>query len=165
MSGQPDAATADHRAIEPVNVRDAAAADVAFLVECNVAMALETEHKTLDRELLAFGIRGVFERPARGFYLIAERAGEALGCLMVTTEWSDWRNGTWWWLQSVYVMPEARRSGVFRALHHAVGARAAQARDVVGLRLYVERDNLAAQATYVGLGMAESGYRMFEKRR
>lgn len=144
-------------------VRDATVADVAFLVESNAAMALETERKTLDRAVLECGVRAVFEQHARGFYLIAERDAQALGCLLVTYEWSDWRNGDWWWLQSVYVIPEARRLGVFRALHAAVAQRARAAGGVAGIRLYVERDNLRAQRTYADLGMHETAYRLFEQ--
>jgi len=146
-------------------VRDAKAADLAFLVDANAAMALETEAKALDRATLERGIAAVFEQPQRGFYLVAERDGAAVGCLLVTFEWSDWRNGDWWWIQSVYVVPAARRSGVFRALHAGVAARAARASGVVGLRLYVERDNTRAQATYRSLGMLEAPYRMFEQSR
>jgi GNAT superfamily N-acetyltransferase len=146
-------------------VRDASIADTRFLIDSNAAMALETEHRQLDREVLARGVSAVFERPERGFYLIAERAGEAVGCLLVTHEWSDWRDGDWWWLQSVYVVPAARRDGVFRALYAEVERRALAAPQVVGLRLYVEQDNARAQATYAALGMWASGYRLFERGR
>jgi GNAT superfamily N-acetyltransferase len=148
-----------------VTIRDAQRGDIAFLVDCNAAMAMETEHRRLDRDVLARGVAAVFEWPERGFYLIAERAGDAVGCLLVTHEWSDWRNGDWWWLQSVYVMPTARRGGVFRALYAEVERRAASAAHVVGLRLYVEQDNARAQATYAALGMQESAYRLFERER
>lgn len=147
---------------DSLQVRDAVAADLLFLADCNAAMALETEHKALDRRLLERGIAAVFERPQRGFYLVAERAGEPLGCLLVTYEWSDWRNGDWWWLQSVYVAPQARRGGIFRALHDEVWQRLRRHPDAVGLRLYVERDNHHAQATYASLGMRETAYRLFE---
>ena len=143
-------------------IRDARPADAAFLVDCNAAMATETEGKRLPRDVLARGIAGVFEQPGRGFYLIAWLAGEPVGCLLVTTEWSDWRNGDWWWLQSVYVVPGARRRGVFRALHAEVERRARAAGGVVGLRLYVEADNHAAQATYRAFGMGEAPYRLME---
>lgn len=146
----------------PFTIRDATPADAPFLVDANAAMALETEHKTLDRNVLERGVAAVFERPARGFYLIAEHAGERLGGLLVTYEWSDWRNGDWWWIQSVYVLPSARRGGVFRALYGEVERRARAARGVVGLRLYVERDNRRAQATYIALGMADARYRVLE---
>lgn len=144
-------------------IRDATGADLAFLADSNAAMALETERKTLDRAVLELGIVAIFERPQRGFYLIAERAGLPVGCLLITYEWSDWRNGDWWWLQSVYVMPAARRSGVFRALHADVEKRAHAAVSVVGIRLYVEQGNRAAQATYAMLGLHETRYRLLEK--
>lgn len=141
-------------------IRTAAPADIPFLVECNAAMALETEHKTLDRDVLMRGTRAVFADPRRGFYLVAELDGHSAGCLLITCEWSDWRNGDWWWFQSVYVTPAARRAGVFRALYAEVERRARAAPNVVGLRLYVERDNEKAQRTYVSLGMEEEPYKM-----
>ena len=111
------------------SIRDATIADIPFLVDSNAEMALETEQKTLDRSVLEQGAAALFERRQRGFYLVAERAGDRVGCLLVTYEWSDWRNGDWWWLQSVYVTPGARRVGVFRALHAEVETRALAARD------------------------------------
>ena len=146
-----------------LTIRNAHVADIPFLADCNAAMAIETEHRVLDRDVLERGIAAVFERPACGFYLIAERAGLPVGCLLITYEWSDWRNGDWWWLQSVYVMPAARRSGVFRALHADVERRAHAAVSVVGIRLYVEQGNRAAQATYAMLGLHETRYRLLEK--
>jgi GNAT superfamily N-acetyltransferase len=122
-------------------------------------MALETEHKTLDRDVLTRGTQAVFDDPRRGFYLIAELDGYSAGCLLITFEWSDWRNGDWWWFQSVYVTKAARRAGVFRALYAEVEYRA-RAAGAVGLRLYVERDNERAQQTYLSLGMEEEPYRM-----
>lgn len=147
---------------DSLRVRDATVADIAFLADGNAAMARETEHRRLDRDLLERGIAAVFAQPRRGFYLVCERAGEPLGCLLVTYEWSDWRNGEWWWLQSVYVMPAARRMGVFRALHAETLRRMLATPDAIGVRLYVERDNRRAQATYAGLGMAETAYRLYE---
>ncbi|MDN5925181.1 MAG: GNAT family N-acetyltransferase, partial [Xanthomonadales bacterium] len=115
-------------------------------------MAQETEAVTLPRERLALGVAALFDEPRRGFYRIAERDGERVACLLVTFEWSDWRNADFWWIQSVYVMPAARRQGVFRALYAQI-AQDAQRADAAGLRLYVERNNSAAQATYTKLGM------------
>jgi ribosomal protein S18 acetylase RimI-like enzyme len=145
----------------PLLIRAAAPADLPDLLAWNTAMAWETERKTLDPRVLERGIAGVLEQPQRGFYLIAERAGVALGSLLVTYEWSDWRGGDFWWIQSVYVVPAARRSGVFRALHAAVAQRA-RAAAAVGLRLYVETGNTRAQATYVELGMQRCHYWMYE---
>ncbi|HEU4662805.1 MAG TPA: GNAT family N-acetyltransferase [Dokdonella sp.] len=146
----------------PLHVRDAVHGDLAFLADCNAAMALETEHRQLDRGVLERGIAGVFADRRRGFYLVCEEAGVALGCLLVTFEWSDWRNGEWWWLQSVYIVPGARRRGVFRALYEAVRMRLTADPAAIGLRLYVERDNARAQATYAALGMQETAYRLYE---
>jgi len=145
-----------------IRVRVATPADLQFLVDCNAAMALETEHKRLDRQVLARGTRAVFDDTRRGFYLVAERDSEPAGCLLVTYEWSDWRNGDWWWFQSVYVTPAARRSGVFRALYADVERRA-RAAGAVGLRLYVERGNARAQQTYASLGMQEEAYKMLRR--
>ena len=144
-----------------LSIRAAAVTDLAELVAWNTAMASETEHKQLDQVILERGIRGVFEQPRRGFYLIAERDGVAVGSLLVTYEWSDWRCGDFWWIQSVYVVSEARRGGVFRALYADVAQRAAAA-GAVGLRLYVETENQRAQATYAGLGMQRCHYWMYE---
>lgn len=147
---------------QPLTIDVAAATDLAFLVDSNAAMAIETERKKLDQDVLAAGVGAVLAYPQRGFYLVARRAGHAVGCVLITHEWSDWRNGDWWWLQSVYVSPEARRDGVFRALYAEVERRARAAPDVVGLRLYVERENQRAQQTYAELGMHETAYRLYE---
>jgi len=144
-------------------VRSATAADIDVIVQFNAAMAVETEAKTLDPKVLRAGVAAVLAEARRGFYLIAEHAGEVAGCLMVTYEWSDWRNGDWWWLQSVYVRPEHRRGGVFRTLYAEVERLARARTDVVGVRLYVERDNVQAQRTYQSLGMHEDAYRMYAK--
>ena len=125
-------------------------------------MAWETEHKRLDPAVLARGMAAVLDEPRRGFYLVAEHDGVPVGCLMVTHEWSDWRAGDFWWIQSVYVTEAARRRGVFRALHADVERRA-RAAGAVGLRLYVETENTRAQATYEGLGMARCHYFMYEQ--
>lgn len=146
----------------PITVRAATESDIPFLVECNAAMALETEHKVLDRDVLTRGTSAVFAESRRGFYRVAERGSVAVGSLLVTYEWSDWRNGDWWWIQSVYVIPEARRSGVFSALYAEIERLARAASGVVGLRLYVEDGNASAKATYASLGMDDAGYRLLE---
>ncbi|MGH8110712.1 MAG: GNAT family N-acetyltransferase [Rhodanobacteraceae bacterium] len=146
----------------PIHIRPATPADVPFLVDCNAAMAAETEGKSLARDVLKHGTQAVFADPRRGFYLIAECESAAAGCLLVTYEWSDWRNGDWWWIQSVYVVAGARRHGVFRALFSDVEQRA-NAAGAVGLRLYVERDNTRAQQTYAALGMREEPYKMLRR--
>ncbi|BBD78729.1 GNAT family N-acetyltransferase [Aerosticca soli] len=145
-----------------LSIRPARREDLADLIAWNAAMAVETEGKTLDREVLARGIAAVFDEPRRGFYLVAERDGKAQGGLLVTYEWSDWRNGDFWWIQSVYVIPAARRGGVFRALYAEVERRA-RAAGAVGLRLYVETGNTRAQAIYARLGMRRCHYLMYER--
>ena len=143
-------------------IRPATAQDVPRLRDWAVAMALETEHKALDPGTVEKGILAVLDQPRRGAYFVAEGGGAAVGTLMVTYEWSDWRNGDWWWIQSVYVAPEHRRQGVYAALYAHVLAAARADATVCGLRLYVERDNANAQRTYEALGMVDAGYRMYE---
>lgn len=148
---------------DELTIRRATVEDVETLARFNEAMAEETEDKALDADTVRAGVQAVFDKPERAFYLVAERDTTIVGSLMITTEWSDWRNATFWWIQSVYVRPEARRSGVYTALHREVRRRAREAPDVCGLRLYVERDNAAAQAAYEELGMTEPPYRMYEE--
>ncbi len=144
-----------------IAIRDATSADLAFLVSSARAMALETEAKPLAEAVVTAGVAGLLARADRGFYLVAEQARRSVGTLMVTYEWSDWRNGDFWWIQSVYVTADARRGGVFRALY-AETARRARAAGAVGLRLYVEQDNARAQATYAALGMQRTHYALYE---
>ena len=144
-----------------LQIREAVDGDLDTLVAYNLAMADETERLKLEPDTLRRGIAEVLRDRHKGFYLVADQGGRVVGQLMVTFEWSDWRNGDWWWFQSVYVAPDARRQGVFRALYEAVRARS-QAASARGLRLYVEKDNRGAQATYTALGMREGHYRLFE---
>ena len=146
-------------------IRVAQAGDADALAGFNIAMARETEGLRLLPAVVAAGVRRVLEEPGLGFYLVAEQAGEAVAGLLVTTEWSDWRNGRFWWIQSVYVLPAARRLGLFRALYRHVWQLAQARPDVCGVRLYVERGNLAAQRTYHGLGMEETEYLLLEQLR
>lgn len=145
-----------------VTIRRGAPRDAAVIVDFNCRMARETEHKELAPEMVGRGVARVFDDRAKGFYLVAEIAGEIAGQLMVTYEWSDWRDGWIWWVQSVYVREDHRRRGVFRALHEDVLRQAQAAGDVVGVRLYVERENTRAQATYRQLGMNDAGYLVME---
>ena len=142
----------------PIAIRLATPADADTIAAFNAAMALETEHKRLQPERVAAGTRRLIADPALGFYLVAEDAGAVLGSLMITTEWSDWRNAQFWWLQSVYVRPEARRHGVFRLLYAHLQSMIAADPGICGLRLYVEKDNAVAQATYRALGMLQTDY-------
>lgn len=145
---------------EALHIRDALPADAPRLVDFNARLAWETEHLRLDLARLAAGVAGVFEQPQRGFYRVAEAGGALVGGLLVTREWSDWRCGDWWWIQSVYVVPEARGAGVFSAMYTDIERRA-RAAGAVGLRLYVERDNARAQRTYARLGMAPTEYLLY----
>lgn len=145
-----------------LTIRPAEHRDISAVAEWNAAMAWETEQKRLDPHVLLRGVTAVLDEPRRGFYLVAERDGNAVGCLLVTYEWSDWRNGDFWWIQSVYVAPEARRGGVFRSMYSDVAQRAKRA-GAVGLRLYVETENLRAQKTYRELGMEQCHYFMYEQ--
>lgn len=154
-----------------LRVRDATGDDAPLLAQWAQAMALETEHKRLDADTVLAGVRAGIADPAKARYLVAmhevpvagrELIAEPVGMLMLTTEWSDWRCGHWWWIQSVYVPPAHRRAGVFRALYAHVERLAREAGDVVGLRLYVEADNAVARRTYAALGMADAGYRILE---
>ena len=124
-------------------------------------MARETEDLELSEERVRAGVLAVFDSAARGFYVVAEQAGEIAGALMVTNEWSDWRNAYFWWIQSVYVAPAARRRGVYRALHQFV-IDSARSSGACGVRLDVEKQNRGAQSTYETLGMHETHYRMLE---
>ncbi|MEF8796440.1 MAG: GNAT family N-acetyltransferase [Salinivenus sp.] len=144
-------------------IRSATENDAETIARFNRQMAEETEGKALDPETTRRGVQAIFDNPSRGFYLVAERAGSVVASLMITTEWSDWRNGQFWWIQSVYVQPDDRRAGVYTALHRAVRRRAREATTVCGLRLYVERTNGRARDTYEALGMTQTSYRMYEE--
>lgn len=139
-------------------IRRATPDDVPTLVAFNAALAVESEGKVLDRAVLEAGIRAALADPAKGFYVIAERDGEAIGQTGVTFEWSDWRNGWYWWIQSVYVREDARRGGVFSAIYKHLESEAAADPQVIGLRLYVENENHRAKATYAKLGMTDENY-------
>ena len=141
-----------------------AESDAVTLAEHNCAMALETEDKLLDLDLTILGVNGLFERPEFGFYLVAEVDGIVTATLMVTYEWSDWRNGLFWWIQSVYVKPQFRRQGLYRDMYKRLKAMAnQQATPVCGFRLYAETENVNAHATYEDSGMHVCEYFMFEE--
>jgi len=152
-------------------IRVAEPTDVDLLARWADAMAWETEHKRLDPDAVRAGVAAGLAEPTRARYFVAmedapvaghETLGMPVGTLMLTSEWSDWRNGDWWWIQSVYVPTEHRRRGVFAALYRHVETLARATSGVVGLRLYVERANHAAQRTYASLGMVDAGYALYE---
>ena len=144
-----------------VGVRPASPADLDFIVAGNLGLAMETEDVTLDQTVLRSGIVALLEGRAPGQYWIAEVDGRSAGQLLITFEWSDWRNRMIWWIQSVYVLPGDRSRGVFRALY-AHTRRAAQEAGAGGLRLYVDTTNTRAQQVYASLGMNGDHYRVFE---
>lgn len=148
--------------IDAVRIRRAEGTDVDTIADFNTEMARETENIVLPRLRLVNGIKALLEDISKGFYVMAEFNGKPVGQVMITYEWSDWRNGTFWWIQSVYVLPQYRRMGVFRALFHHIKLTAEEATDVCGLRLYVEQGNHTAKQTYESLGMEESHYDLRE---
>lgn len=146
-----------------MNIRLGHRDDVDALVEFNHAMAIETEGKLLDREILRPGVEKVFSDHNKGFYVVATEQDNIVGGMMITFEWSDWRNAWFWWIQSVYIKPEARGKHTYSRMYSFVKERAREAGDVCGFRLYVETDNLHAQKVYGALGMNRSPYLMYEE--
>jgi ribosomal protein S18 acetylase RimI-like enzyme len=145
-----------------LKIREASQADVPVIAEFNIHMARETEHRELPPGRVTRGVEGLLSERSRGQYYLAEAHGRVVGQLLITYEWSDWRNGNFWWIQSVYVVPDFRGKGVFKALYRHVEALAVAASDVCGLRLYVEADNENAQKTYAKLGMSKTSYELYE---
>jgi len=143
-------------------IRDAAPADASTIAAYNSHMAEETEGRKLDSDLIGPGVGEILGDKTKGRYWVAESRGNIVGQLMVTYEWSDWRNATIWWIQSVYVPLEYRRKGVFSALYRHVESLAAAEPGVCGLRLYVETNNHRAQETYKALGMIKPSYLVME---
>ena len=145
-----------------IQVRRASQLHIDNIIDFNIAMALETEGKHLDLETVREGVHAVFNSNDKGFYVIAEHNGRPVGQLLITYEWSDWRNAFFWWIQSVYVSPEYRRQGAYKALHYYAAEGARQQGDVCGRRLYVDKSNDIAQGVYSGLRMRPTNYDMYE---
>jgi GNAT superfamily N-acetyltransferase len=145
-----------------MKIRDATPADLPFIVAANAALASQTEGQVLDPAVLEAGVQAVLADPRLGRYYLAERDGQVVGQLMTTFEWSDWRNGLFLWIQSVYVMPENRGDGVFRGLFEHLERIAREDPRVCGIRLYVDRGNQKAQSVYGRLGMHRSNYGVME---
>jgi GNAT superfamily N-acetyltransferase len=143
-------------------IRRATPADAPTVIEFNRLLAEESEGKILDTAVLTPGVDAALADPHKCIYFVAEEDGRILGQTMITYEWSDWRNGWIWWIQSVYVRPEARQRGVFRALYAHI-RQAAQGEGCVGIRLYVEDNNQRAHETYYRLGMKRAGYFVLEQ--
>ena len=146
-----------------IKVRPATAAEAGRIADFNRALALETEGLALHEPTVMAGVVALMGHPERGFYLMAEVDGAPAGCLLVTYEWSDWRNRTFWWIQSVYVKPEFRGRGVYAALYGKAEELAAREGNVCGFRLYAHKDDASAQKVFRDLGMAEKEFRVFEE--
>ena len=142
-------------------IRKAVPEDLQSISEFQLKMAWETECLALIPEIVMNGVKAVFEKPPRGQYWVVVDSGKIIASLLITYEWSDWRNADVWWLQSVYVLPEFRRRGVFRKMYAQIKAEA-EKQGVAGLRLYVETNNVIAQQTYEALGMKSEHYRLYE---
>lgn len=148
-----------------ITIRRATPDDSRAIAEFNISMALETEGKQLDPATINRGVATMIANPNMGFYLVAEDQGLVVGSLMITTEWSDWRNGLFWWIQSVFIIEAYRRRGIYSRLYATVKTLAAESDNVCGYRLYVEKDNHPAQLTYEKLGMHATDYLMYEEER
>lgn len=144
-----------------MELRLAKPSDIDIIAINNNLMALETEGKELDMEVVTNGVKGVFDKPERGFYLVAEINGKVAANLMITYEWSDWRKSNIWWIQSVYVIKEHRRKGLYKALYAEI-KQMAKLEGIKVIRLYVEEENTVAQTTYKNLGMQHSYYHLYE---
>ena len=151
-----------------ISIRNATRADIDRIAEFQQAMALETENRTLDPSVSTQGIIAIFDDPLKGFYIVAvsdsdeSNAGEVVGSLLITYEWSDWSNANHWWIQSVYVDAAWRRRGVYRTMYDHILALTRDRSDICSIRLYVERTNTIAKQAYKNLGMSHSHYDMYE---
>ena len=144
------------------NIRKATREDIRKIVAFNQAMALETENISLDTQMLWNGVESIFEDESRGFYIVCEHEGSVRASLMITFEWSDWRNGNFWWIQSVFVHPEYRKLGLYKHMYAFIKTQVDAKEDIVGIRLYVDDHNKKAQDVYNKQGMQKSNYQMFE---
>jgi GNAT superfamily N-acetyltransferase len=142
-------------------IRKAKPEDTSEIIDFQQKMAWETEQITLAQETVSSGVKAVFENPARGQYWVAEEKSKIIASLLITFEWSDWRNTDVWWFQSVYVLPAYRRTGIFRSMYSLI-KNEADKQGVAGLRLYVETNNSGARKTYEALGMKREHYTMYE---
>jgi GNAT superfamily N-acetyltransferase len=143
-------------------IRPAGAGDIRTIVDFNIALCRETEGRELDHATVLEGVRRFVAEPARGRYLVAQIGNEVVGQTAHTFEWSDWRNGEIWWIQSVYVHPSHRSKGVFRELFARIRELGEKDDECCGIRLYMERDNETARRSYRGLGFRETGYEVLE---
>lgn len=145
-----------------IRILKAEETDIQTIADFQIAMAFETEGMNLDEITVLRGVSAVFADPAKGFYLVARSASRTVGSLMITYEWSDWRARTVWWIQSLYVIPECRRQGVYKLMYNWLLERVNQDESVGGIRLYVDHTNISAQKVYESLGMDGNHYRFYE---
>lgn len=145
-----------------LNFREAKFSDHSRLVEFQIALAWETEKLKLDPETCRLGVEAILKNPQLGQYYIAERQNEPIGCLLIIREWSDWRNGVVWWIHGVYLMSQERKNGVFSKFYHFIQNLGKEQEKIRGLRLYVDKTNLPAQAVYRKLGMTNQHYDLYE---
>jgi len=150
-----------HKYLVMITIRKANRTDTETIIDFQQKMAWETEKMTLSPDIISKGVNGIFEDLSRGQYYVLESDGLVVASLLITYEWSDWRNTNVWWFQSVYVLPEYRRTGVFRKMYLFIKDEAQKSK-VAGLRLYVESNNLKARKTYEALGMGSEHYTMYE---
>lgn len=146
----------------PISIRQAVQDDIDIIAKFNIAIARETENKTLVPTVIQQGLEYLLKHSEYGFYIVAESHKKVVGCLMITYEWSDWRNALFWWIQSVYILPAFRRQGIYRRMHQYV-KNLAHGQNICGFRLYVEKNNRVAQQTYENLGMKETSYKLYEE--
>jgi GNAT superfamily N-acetyltransferase len=144
-----------------ISIRKATPEDSAIIIDFQLKMAWETENMTLSYDIVTKGVNAVFSNPVLGQYWVAEDENQVVASLLITNEWSDWRNTNVWWFQSVYVMPVHRRNGIFRSMYMHI-RNEAERTGIAGLRLYVETNNSRAQKTYEALGMKREHYAMYE---
>jgi len=147
---------------DTLTIRKDQPSDLDVITSHNLALAIESEGRQLVQQVVRSGVARLLADPQRGWYYLACRDSQPVGQMLVTREWSDWRDGWFWWIQSVYVQPALRKQGVYRALHEHVAAEARRAGDVCGLRLYVEQENRVAQQVYQRLGLKQTSYLLFE---
>jgi len=146
----------------PITIRPASESDATVISEFNSLMAKETEGKSLPPERITDGVEAILDDSSKGLYFVAEEDAQVVGQLMITYEWSDWRNGNFWWIQSVYVMEGHRGKGVFKSLYNHVMSLAKGRKDVCGIRLYVKKHNERARKSYEKLGMKKTDYELYE---
>lgn len=149
--------------MDQISIREGSISDTPTIAKFQQQMALETESKILKESTIRQGVESVLKCPNKGFYIIAETDSQVIGSLLVTFEWSDWRNGWFFWIQSVFVDAKYRRQGVYRVMHGEVIRRTKASGNCCGIRLYVEKDNRNAQKVYKTLGMHETDYYLYEE--